>query len=189
MRPADLPGFIGGLSRDRQGDLNALFGGDNPSINLSGTDNFGINSSSGQLYLADTRELNFGVRPVHTLLVRTAANASVGLEASDYTVVLVTVLDTNAAPEITDLVAVHADVTVNASGRSVSVNLFEDTEVGAELARFTLTDDNPLPYPLPDFVLSSGDGQSFRVRPLEGAVAGAGSGGSGLQFRKLQGGV
>ncbi len=169
MQPADLTDLIESDSIDVPG-LDELFGGNNPSIDLSGTDNFAISSSTGQLYLADTvtEGLNFGLRPFYTLLVRTAASADPALlPLSDYAVVLVTVLDTNAAPEIIDLEAVHADVTVNASALSVSANLLESVPPGTVLARFTLIDDNPFD-PSPGLLNVAGE-PNFRVQSTNAA--------------------
>ncbi len=173
VQQADLLPLIGPLPPEIQQVLGGLFLSDNPSIDLSGTGNFDIDSSTGQVYLAANASLNFGLRPLHTLLVRTAANASVGLESSDYTVVLVTVLDTNTAPEIIDLVPVHADVTVNASDMSVSANIFESVPPGTVLARFTLTDDNPFFPPLTsnlNFRLNGEGAPSFIVHPTGAPV-------------------
>ena len=157
--------------------LIGLFDGEDARFDLSGTDNFGIDNASGVMYLATDRVLNFGVRPAYRLLVRVAAHANVAPADSDYAVVLVTVEDVNRPPRITGLVAATeagaADVAVTADAVALSVlaTFPESTPMGTVLARFDLTDDNPLPSPLPAFELDSGGDAFVAVRPRPGATA------------------
>ena len=168
---ADLFPLIGSLPPEIRQVLSGFFIGADARFDLSGTDNFDINSSTGQLYLADTvtEGLNFGLFPFHTLLVRTAASADPGLLAvSDYAVVLVTVLDTNTAPQITGFTAAEdINVIFNADTGAVSANIPESVPPGTVLARFTLTDDNPF-IPMPGSLNVAGE-SNFRVQPTGAA--------------------
>ena len=111
---------------------------------LSGPEQFNLNRTTGALSLRAAAD--FTTQPVHMLLLR-VANRSVPVPAayrvSDYALVQVVVGDTNTAPALMNLRAVHE--TVSTTSSLVRLNaLPEDTPAGTVLATLQVRDDNPL---------------------------------------------
>ena len=111
---------------------------------LSGPEQFNLNQSTGALSLRAAAD--FTTQPVHMLLLR-VANRSVPVPAayrvSDYALVQVVVEDTNTAPALMNLRAVHETVSTTSSLVRLT-DLPEDTPAGTVLATLEVRDDNPL---------------------------------------------
>ena len=111
---------------------------------LSGPEQFNLNQTTGALSLQAAAD--FTTQPVHMLLLR-VANRSVPVQAayrvSDYALVQVVVEDTNTAPALMNLRAVHETVSTTSSLVRLA-DLPEDTPAGTVLATLEVRDDNPL---------------------------------------------
>ena len=111
---------------------------------LSGPEQFNLNQSTGALSLRAAAD--FTTQPVHMLLLRVADRrvpVPAAYRVSDYALVQVVVEDTNTAPALMNLRAVHE--TVSTTSSLVRLNdLPEDTPAGTVLATLQVRDDNPL---------------------------------------------
>ena len=113
---------------------------------LSDPTQFNLNRTTGALSLDTNTAADFTTQPVYTLLLR-VANTTEERPApdlrSDYALVQVVVEDTNTAPALVNLRAVHETVSTTSSLVRLT-DLPEDTPAGTVLATLQVKDDNPL---------------------------------------------
>ena len=136
MTPAEITPLVGQLALDVQRALASRL------ADLSGPGQFNLDPSTGALSLQAAAD--FTTQPVHMLLVRVAnRSSSTDYTRSDYALVQVVVEDTNTAPALMNLRAVHETVSTRSSVVRLN-DLPEDTPAGTVLATLQVMDDNPL---------------------------------------------